>query len=351
MKVVLGRKHKLLILPLLLLLSYAYAEKAETIFSGKCVMSVTPLPSKPVIYMGTVNKGLYRSEDGGRSWGKIGKGIDPLAWIYSIAIDPKDNRILYIGTEGGVYKSTDGGESWVRLDLKTTVFSIVINPLNPKIIYAGKFKSEDGGRRWDEMSNLPTLGSPAHLAIDPKRPEILYAISAANVASSPAHTFKSVNSGEDWRKISDDLIYQVAVDPYHTDILYACGREGVYKSVDGGERWRLMRKGLVIPRGWFVRRILIDPINPDVIYAGIAGVNASCIYMSEDGGESWFRLGVELEGSVNGMAISPCEPSHMVVGSSNGAWRLELPERKPYQVNPPGKLLIMWGRMKLPRGG
>ncbi|RLF53909.1 MAG: hypothetical protein DRN13_03495 [Thermoplasmata archaeon] len=37
-----------------------------------------------------------------------------------------------------------------------------------------------------------------------------------------------------------------------------------------------------------MRRILIDPINPDVIYAGVAGVNASCIYMSEDGGESWF---------------------------------------------------------------
>jgi len=44
----------------------------------------------------------------------------------------------------------------------------------------------------------------------------------------------------------------------------------------------------VIPRGWFVRRILIDPINPGVIYAGISGVNASWIYMSEDGGESWF---------------------------------------------------------------
>ena len=79
------------------------------------------------------------------------KGIQ----VSTIAIDPVNTNIIYIGTQTGVFKSTDAGSNWVSdsKGLKNTeVLTLVIDPLNPQTLYAGTrcgaFKSTDGDRNW-----------------------------------------------------------------------------------------------------------------------------------------------------------------------------------------------------------
>jgi hypothetical protein len=128
-----------------------------------------------VIYvgLGTANftrPGLLKSIDGGLTWSQADSGIDfgvEGINLASLAIDPRDSRILYAGTggfwPGSLYKSTNAGKSWTDLRrvgrgsavsaLESTVLSIAIDPHNPDVIYVGTtnnlLKSTDGGLTWN----------------------------------------------------------------------------------------------------------------------------------------------------------------------------------------------------------
>ena len=70
------------------------------------------------MYVVTYCAGLFKSRDGGRSWQKINRGfVAPCRPPFSIAVDPRDSRVLYALTpddNGGLFKSTDAGRNWRR---------------------------------------------------------------------------------------------------------------------------------------------------------------------------------------------------------------------------------------------
>jgi len=90
------------------------------------VSSIAINPNNPnIIYMGTVGGGVWRSNDGGNTWTpifdrQIALGVGEPA---GIAIDPNNTNTVYVGTSGrfapqpqaGLFKSTDGGGSWILL--------------------------------------------------------------------------------------------------------------------------------------------------------------------------------------------------------------------------------------------
>lgn len=74
--------------------------------------------------------------------------------IYTFVLDPKDPKIAYVGTKEGIYKSQDGIRSWNRVsEGLSNVATLVIHP-ETRTLYAGSsdgkiFKSLDGGIRWE----------------------------------------------------------------------------------------------------------------------------------------------------------------------------------------------------------
>jgi hypothetical protein len=75
-------------------------------------------PASPdIIYAGTAKiwntGGLYRSLDRGETWNKITAGIGEIS-VHALQFDPKNPAVLYAGTENGIYKSINGGSNWVR---------------------------------------------------------------------------------------------------------------------------------------------------------------------------------------------------------------------------------------------
>jgi len=126
-------------------------------FSGIPVLDIRQdVFDASVFYVGTEDRGVYRSTDNGRKWirshGKISRET-----VYVLAVDPNRKGVLYAGTFAkGVYKSVDGGKHWKSAGKglqKKTVHALAVYPKNSQIIFAGTagsgiYKSGNGGKNW-----------------------------------------------------------------------------------------------------------------------------------------------------------------------------------------------------------
>ncbi|MCD6508261.1 hypothetical protein J7M22_16790, partial [Candidatus Poribacteria bacterium] len=243
----------------------------------------------------------------------------------------------------------DGGWSWVKIwPYRTPPITIAVDPKDSRVIYADVFKTTDGGRNWKQI--FPLKCAFCDLAVNPRNTEILYAtfwIKGGKVTG----LYKSEDGGLTWRKIFDYLAIPIVIDPRRPMRVYVGGEGKVYRSMDGGDSWVGLREGL--PQG-LIHSMLIDPLNPNIIYAGVDMVG---VYRSEDGGETWSPLGKGFPDTVKIMdlAIDPSSPdflyaatiSGVAFGNEYGLWRMELPPRKPFHsVSVMGKLPGIWGDIK-----
>jgi photosystem II stability/assembly factor-like uncharacterized protein len=256
----------------------------------------------------------------------------------SLAVDPYDDRVVYVGIEGeGYFKTTDDGASWTRIvdGIKafpkrgggycySEFFDTVIDPRNPEHLCMamagspgtvdllpaanqGVYCSWDGGAHWEQRVG-PEMNTAIYaLAIDPADSQVLYAGSNANAASY---------TGAD----PDRLFNTVGV---------------VYKTVDGGLSWTELPTGLV--RGTRVTNLRIDPTDPAVLYASTFGLLSGGgssyldtqfgVLKSTDGGATWMSmkrgLGADLRHqAIFRMDLSARDPQRLIVSVADTSYYL-----------------------------
>ena len=148
-----------------------------------------------------------------------------------------------------------------------------------------------------------------YLALDPRNTSTLYVTTAIR---KKAGIYKTVNGGQRWTPVNTGLkltgINSVVVDPSDSAVVFAAGTGGAYKSNNGGVVWSPVNDGLV--RGRVGTRmnivdLVVDPSNPAILYAA---VYFGKVFKSVNGGANWTSLGNGPEG-VRKFAIDPSRPS------------------------------------------
>ena len=224
-------------------LSGSTATQLETHLAGsgaRCI-AVDPLDPRQV-YVGTMDRGLYLSEDGGETWHQGGPGIAE-ARVLSLAVSPchRETRtsVVYAGTEpSNLYRSEDGGQSWQVLPALRKlpsepqwsfpprpwthhVRTIARHPTDTDwlavgIELGGVMRSRDGGATWSDHN--PQAHSDAHqLLTHPLAPERIYEAAGQGVA-------RSEDRGETWSHYEHGLdrhyAWAEAIDPQDPDLWY-----------------------------------------------------------------------------------------------------------------------------------
>ncbi|MGQ9627988.1 MAG: WD40/YVTN/BNR-like repeat-containing protein [Anaerolineae bacterium] len=190
--------------------------------------------SPQTIYVGLLGEGVFRSDDGGTSWKEVNEGLLDRN-LEALAVVPGSGTV-YAGTGGGAFKSTDKGSSWLPANkglTNTSIRTLALAPGRPETLYAGTygggiFKSEDGAGSWHLLLLREKFYS---LVVDPVNPQIIYA------ATGEAIWF-SQDGGESWGTMDAPGIPVrfLALAKSDPQVLYAAGQRGVVRGlIDRGK--------------------------------------------------------------------------------------------------------------------
>ncbi len=263
------------------------------------------------IYIAGEGGSVLKSTDGGTTFVALNDGPQG---VVSMVMDPNDPNVVYAGGA----KTTDGGATWIDLRGHGAGLGIVMDPTNSNIVYFGGFgveKTTDGGMTWESVSQGLGGAQIFSLAINPFNPNVLFAGTTGDGA------FKSTDGGTTWNAIAiDSTVYGLFVDPDDSNIVYAGSNgDGVYKSTDGGDSFARVGS----PKVGVVFSIVKSGSK---LYAGTAGGGVS---VSEDGGVTWTNTGVSQS---QGLILSVDSAGSVYLGTNfdgafvlpagdHGAWR------------------------------
>ncbi len=249
--------------------------------------------------------------------------------IADFAVNPKDHNEWFVAVASGhIWKTTNDGTTFEPVFDNYGAYSIgsvVIDPTNTSVIWAGTgernsqralgygdgvYKSIDGGKSWKNMG-LKESRQIGNIVIDPRNPDVVYVGAEGSVwgPGGDRGLFKTIDGGKTWKKvleISENTgVKNVLMDPRNPDVLYASAEQrrrhvftkigggpetAIYKSTNAGESWDKLTSGLpTVDMGGM--GMAISPVNPDVIYAIIeAADDASGLYRSSNRGASWQKM-------------------------------------------------------------
>jgi photosystem II stability/assembly factor-like uncharacterized protein len=236
-------------------------------------------PNEPAVALAAgVSGGIWKTVDGGQSWGPVGDLLPNIA-VNCMARDPANPRVAYAGTgEGyfreivrgtslplrgdGIYKSEDGGDTWVRLESTAGpdfywVNSLAVSRNDPWRIYAatrtGVWRSRDAGNTWARILDAENvIGGCLHIALRTDRATDCLLASCGTFQQATVYLNREAENGGRWEPVLTEAGMgrtSLAIAPSNQDIVYALstsyvpgpngifngGLHAVFRSDRGGE--------------------------------------------------------------------------------------------------------------------
>ncbi|MEO7021967.1 MAG: glycosyl hydrolase [Ktedonobacteraceae bacterium] len=304
--------------------------EAEIQLAGKLTQCIAIDPLRPQdVYCGTVEQGLWRSRDAGRSWKAAGTGIAHKQ-ITSVAVSETERvgerGVVYAGTEpSAIFRSEDGGETWRELETlrqlpSAPTWSFPPRPytnhirwITPDPLVAGRLfaaveagallRSLDGGETWEDRKPDGPLDTHT-LVMHKLAPNRLYSAAGDGFMRAGNGFVQSDNGGETWSRPDEGLQYHylwsVAADPADPDTLVISAAPGpqeahnpaqalsaLYRRTGNGP-WQLLQDGLPAHKGMLTSSISVNPAEAGVFYAA----NNLGVFRSANAGLAWEQMAI-----------------------------------------------------------
>ena len=269
---------------------------------GRIAIAVAPSQSN-VLYATVEAKktALYRSDDAGANWSQMSTDINVQVrpfYFSHLAVDPKDHKRVY---KPGFYltMSADGGETFTALAQTTHSdhHALYINPLNPMQLVLGTdgglYTSEDRGRNWKFVRNLP-LSQFYHVSFDMSKPYNVYGGLQDNGSwMGPSQSTNGIEN-KDWRNVGFGDGFHVWADPVDSNIVYSEFQGGKilrYDKTSGDlkEIAPFAKQGQPQLRFNWNTPIEISEKNSKTMFVG-----AQYVFRSQNQGESWEQISPDL---------------------------------------------------------
>ena len=328
-------------------------------FTSGRVIGFAVDPKNPAKYFVAVaSGGVWKTINAGNTWTPVFDNEGSYS-IGAIVLDPKNPLVVWVGTGennsqrsvsygNGVYKSEDGGRSWKNVGLKTSehIGRIAIDPKDSNIVYVasqgplwgpggerGLFKTIDGGKTWKNILNISENTGVTDVVIDPNDPNTIYCASYQRrrhmwtlINGGPESAiYKSTDAGATWNKLRAGLPtvelgrIGLAISPVDSNVIYATveaadRKGGIFRSSDRGGSWE--RRNEFDSTAMYYARVVADPKDVDRIY-----VMNVYLMVSDDGGRTLRRLGEKSKHVDNHeIWIDPDNTDHYLVGCDGGVY-------------------------------
>ena len=235
--------------------------------------------------------------------------------VVAFAVSSQDPYVFYVGAgPGGLWKTVNNGTTFESIfdnEQTSSIGHVVVAPTDDNIVYIGTgegnlrnsayygdgvYRTNDGGVSWSNVG-LRKSGQIGRLVVHPKNPDVVYVAAQGQyyTDNSERGVYKTTNGGQTWEKSLGIVVEGVDVgatdivmDPRDPDVLYAATYQrirrpwgfsgsgpgsGIHKTTDGGATWTKLSNGLP---GGLIGKIgfTIYPGNPDVLYAVIENDNS-----------------------------------------------------------------------------
>ena len=314
-------------------------EKVSVAFESGTIDAVDGLRSQPnIVYLGVTQDGLYRTDDAGKNWRRVFEGN-----VRAVTVDPTDEKVVYVGVEPiHLYRSEDGGKSWEELigvqalpaEVKKNwtfprpphrehVRHIFVQSDDPNILlvcleHGGIIRSFDRGKTWQDVSRGIDYLDIHHISSAPGRKDLFFVATARGF-------FKTGDPGNGWQRAESgftrDYFHDFVFLPGHPAAMLVATADkspgywdrperaqgALFRSRDLAQSWERVGVGKWLPQEMkqMVWALAQHPQDSSIVYAGLGAVSRGRsadasqkgegdILVSEDQGDSWERLPIEL---------------------------------------------------------